>query len=59
MAHKDISIIHTWANQAGKAAKVAERYHSRVETYVSFLEAKAGKVKKHTSVTALFKKLGL
>ena len=59
MTNKNITLIHTWTNQASKAAKIAERYHSRIETYLSFLEAKAGKVKKYKSVADMFKKLSI
>ena len=45
--------------QAEKAALVAVRNRFLMETYLSAMEARAGKTTRHRSARALFKKLGI
>lgn len=45
--------------QTEKAAKVAIRNRFLIETYLSAMEAKAGKTSRYRSARALFRKLGI
>lgn len=59
MTAKQISTLKKLANQAEKAAKTVERNRFLIETILSADEANRGKVRSHSSVKQLFRKLAI
>ena len=59
MTTVELQKIEKLAAKSADFAKKALRKSNELETYLSLLEYRAGKVKKHASVNALFKKLKL
>ena len=57
MSPKDVAVVKKLAQEAEKAARVVTRNHFLIETYMSLAEARSGKRRAHSSVSALFRTL--
>lgn len=57
MTVKELKRVEKLAREADKAARVVVRNRFLIETYLSLLEAKAGKGRTHKSVDEMFKRL--